>query len=419
MIALCRRRARFALVLAVLAPALLPPATVRAAAQIFDLADRSEVVAWGTVEGVQTYKDGKFQVFSIQPAKVLKGRVAPDATFRLVQERLFEQARPYFGDGTRTMVFAIPLPSYTLYKESLPAGSYLQWTERLDTAEEVASLRDPALVEPVASYLASHDDPEVLARLLGGLTASNVPRLHSGALAALEARPELAPLVDAAALASLPAFLADGRVPLASRGETLVRLARIGAAGVGPIAEAAAAEGGPLLPAAVDALVTLDRPPPRDRLLTYTQSDDEALRLAAARGLAKDASPPALDRLAAIVSVDPSEAVRIGVIQALPSVADGRVVAILAKALAAGGSKRQAEAAGSALATIGTPPAIAALEHAFEEGDTTVKVAAAFSLKQSGTTEGVTFLKHQEQYHPDPQVRRLCKLALGESMHEH
>jgi hypothetical protein len=28
-------------------------------------------------------------------------------------------------------------------------------------------------------------------------------------------------------------------------------------------------------------------------------------------------------------------------------------------------------------------------------------------------------LERVERTHPDPKVRRLCKLALGESMHEH
>jgi hypothetical protein len=43
------------------------------AANIFALADDSQIVVYGVVRGVQGYKDGAFQVFTIEPERVLKG----------------------------------------------------------------------------------------------------------------------------------------------------------------------------------------------------------------------------------------------------------------------------------------------------------------------------------------------------------
>jgi HEAT repeat protein len=357
-------------------------------------------------------------VFTIEPDRVLAGSLAVGASFALVQERLFDSSKPYFAPGARTLVFAKPLPRYQIYRDVLPEGSYLQWTERLDSSVDVASLGDPALVEPVAAYLAVRDDPEALARYLGGLTTSPTARLRMGALAAIEARPELAPLLDATALEPLAAFLADQRIPLASRGDTLVRLARAGAVGIGAIAEEVAGRRGPLLPAAVDALVTIDRLPSEDRLFVYARGDDEALRLAAVRGLVKVDTPAALDRVAAMIADDASSAVRQGAIGALGWSKGARVVAILARALR-GDDLRDAVAAAEALGHEGSDGAVAALEGAFLERTDDVRVAAAFALKQSGSRRGYDFLVTQKRNNPDHDIQRVCKLALGESLHEH
>jgi len=408
-----------ALALGVLACVALAPRPSSAAAQLFDLSDRAEVVAWGTVERVRAYADGKFQVFDVRVERLLEGDAPPDGRLALVQERLFEGTKPLFAEGTRALVFAVPLPRYTLYREALPEGSYVQWPERLDTVTDLASLRDPELVEPVARYLALGEDPEARAGFLAGLTTSVTPRLREGALAALEARRDLAPLLDAATLAGVPAFLQDERIPLTARGDTLVRLARIGAPGVVAIAEEAAGRGGPLLPAAIDALVTLDRPPSTERLVAYARSDDEALRVAAVRGLVKQGGEIALGRrVAVMVREDPSANVRMAALQALGFSEDDRAVAILADAVPAG-DKRQTAAAADSLGRIGNPAAIAALEKLFLEGTYEVQTAVAFALKQSGTKRGLAFLMRQREQHPDPRVQRICKLALGEDLHEH
>jgi len=409
---------RRALALGLLACVALTPRAASAAAQLFDLADRAKVVAWGTVERERTYADGKFRVFDVRVERLLKGDASPDGRLTLVQERLFEGTKPLFAEGARALVFAVPLPRYTLYREALPEGSYVQWPERLDTVTDLASLRDPALVEPVERYLALGEDPEARAGFLAGLTTSVTPRLREGALAALEARRDLAPLLDAATLAGVPAFLQDERIPLTARGDTLVRLARIGAPGVVAIAEEAAGRGGPLLPAAVDALVTLDRLPSTERLVAYSRSDDEALRVAAVRGLVKQGGETALGRVTVMVREDPSANVRMAALQALGFSADDRAVAILTDAVPAG-DKRQAAAAADSLGRIGSPAAIAALEKLFLEGSYEVQTAVAFALKQSGTERGLAFLMRQHEQHPDPRVQRICKLALGEDLHEH
>jgi HEAT repeat protein len=402
----------------VVACVLLVPVRGWPAAQLFDLADRSELVVWGRVEGVESFKDGKYQLYRVRAERVLKGSPPADGVLSVVQDRLFEKTKPILADGVRSLVFAIPLPRYTLYREVLPEGTHYQWTERLDTASDLASLADPNLLPPLERYLALGDDQEARARFLAELAASPTPRLREGALASIEGHGELAPLLDAAMLQPVAVFLADERAPLTQRGDTLVRLGRAKAAGVGALAETVAAQGGPLLPAALDALASIGKPPPVDRLIGYSRSEDEALRLASVRGLVAADDPGAYDRVAAMIAEDPSEEVRIAALRALGQVQGPRVVAILKAALPAR-DKRQAAAAAEALGREGSPDAITALEEAFLDGRPEVKTAAAFALKASGTAQGYKFLVHQRDTHPDDEVRRICKLVLGEDLHSH
>jgi HEAT repeat protein len=405
--------------LAALAGAALAAAPAGAAAPLFDLAERSELIALGTVRAARSFEDGKLRVFDIEPERVLKGEAPPAGPVRLVQRLLFETTTPLLETGTRTLVFAVPLPPYTIYREALPEGpAYVQWTEELDTAGDLVSLADPALIEPLATYLQVRPDPEASARHLAGLLASPVPRLRQGALAEIERREELGPLVDAGLLAPLPAFLADERVPLRERGEILVRLARAGAAGIGPVAEEVGARGGALRAAAVDALVTADRIPPETALLADAASDDPALRLAAVRGLGRIGSPAALDRIEAILNDDPSDEVKIAALRALAWAPSPRTVALLDTHLREG-DRRHVFAASESLAAIATPEAIAALERGLIEGKPETRTASAFALKQSGTREGLKILHEQKEKHPDPEVQRLCRLALGEALEEH
>jgi HEAT repeats len=243
------------------------------------------------------------------------------------------------------------------------------------------------------------------------------PRLRADALTTLEQRRELQPLLDTARLARLKPWLADDHQPLAERAQVLVRLARLRAPGVVDVAQASA-NGGPLQPAAVDALVSLDQLPPADRLLAWAGSSDEALRVAASRGLVKIASPAAFAKLGELLDRDPSDNVRLAILQALGGVDDDRAVALLAAELGKT-DKARISAAAEALARIKSDAAIAALGAALEKGTTDAQAAAAFGLKRSGMRRGTEILKEQEASHPDPAVRRLCKLALGEDMHEH
>jgi hypothetical protein len=67
----------------------------------------------------------------------------------------------------------------------------------------------------------------------------------------------------------------------------------------------------------------------------------------------------------------------------------------------------------------GSSEAIAVLEKALAEGPDEAKAPAAFALKRMQQPEAQAILARLEESHPDPKVRRLCKLARGESMHEH
>ena len=392
-------------------------ATAASAASMFSMADASTLVVRGTVGAVTPYEAAKLTVFPVRVSRVLKGDVTAGDEIALAQEMLFPTTRPYFASGVETLVFAVPLPNYSAFRKVLPDGRYWRWAERLDSAADVAVFTEPALADTVARYVAVRDDVEAAADFLVAQLVGGSPRLRADALATLEQRRELHPLLDTARLAGLRPWIADERQPLAERAQVLVRLARLRAPGIAAVAQASA-DGGALQAAAVDALVSLDQLPPADRLLAWSGSKDEALRVAASRGLAKTASPAAFAKLRELLEHDPSDNVRLAIVQALSGVSDDRAVELLAAELGKTDKARIAAAAES-LARIKSDAALAALGTALEKGSSDAQAAAAFGLKRSGMRRGTEILREQEASHPDPAVRKLCKLALGEDVHEH
>jgi HEAT repeat protein len=390
------------------------------AAPLFNLADASTLVFRGTVETVTAYPSAKLTVFRLRAARVLKGQVAVGEPVDLAQEMLFETSKPYFAVGAESLVLAVPLPHYTSFDAALPkGGTFWRWTERLETADDVAVLTDPVLTEGVARYLAVRDDAEACGDFLTGtLTGSNA-RLRNDALALVNSRHEIAAVLDAGRLQPIAEWLRQSTTPLPERAHVLVGLARAGAPGVRDVAEALAGSDGPMLAPAIDALVTIGHPPDVSRLVGFSKSSDEALRLVSSRGLLKEVSPAALDRLGEMLAHDPSSTVRVAIAQGfgtLPS--SERLVKLLADAL--GDADRSVmSAAAESLARLGTHEAIVALGAALDKGSPQVQTSAAFALKRSNKAEAEHILEVTEDTHPDPKVRRLCKLARGESMHEH
>ncbi|MCC6850426.1 MAG: HEAT repeat domain-containing protein [Deltaproteobacteria bacterium] len=388
------------------------------AADLFADVDASVLVARGKVEAVASYDAAKLWVFRLRVERALKGEAAPGDAIALAQEILFPTTRPYFAVGMETLVLAVPLPDYSSFRNALPEGTYWRWTRRLDTAAEVAWLGDPAVAERVARYVAVRDDGEASADFFVSTLVGPHRELSGQALAAMTSRRTLVPLLDTGRLAPLASWLRDGRAPLAERAAVMVRLARAGAPGMADVAEGLLGDAGGLQPVALDVLVTLDRVPPSDRLLGWSRSGDDALRLAACRGLVKVGTPEALGRVAEVLAGDGSANVRLELAKALGRVQDARIVRVLADAMATA-EKPMVLAAADALAAIAAPEAIEALHAVLEHGRPDAQAAAAFALKRSGTPEGQEILESLERSHADPQVRRLCKLALGESLHEH
>jgi hypothetical protein len=287
-----------------LAGAVLSGGSVAHAGPLFAMADASALVVRGKVERITPYEKAKLTVFRIQVTRALHGDVAAGETIDLAQEMLFPTTQPYFGVGTETLIFAVPLPDYSSFREALPAGRYWRWTERLEITADVAPLTAPELTDSVAGYLAVREDPEALAdfvvRAIGGPSG----RVRQDALALAGSHREVVPLLDARRLGPLSAWLASDRTPVPERAAVLVALARMKAMGVVELAEGLTVNGNPLQAAAVDALVTIEKLPPDEQLLAWSRSRDDALRLAAARGLAKSASAAALDRLAAMLETE-------------------------------------------------------------------------------------------------------------------
>jgi hypothetical protein len=401
-----------------LAGAVLSGGSAADAGPLFAMADASALVVRGKVERVTPYEKAKLTVFRIQVTRVLTGDVAGGETIDLAQEMLFATTQPYFAVGTETLIFAVPLPDYSSFREALPAGRYWRWTERLETTPDVAPLTDPALTDAVAGYVAVREDPEALADFVVRAIGGSSGRVRHDALALAGSRHEVVPLLDARRLAPLSAWLAGDATPVPERAAVLVALARMKAPGVVELAEAMTVNGHPLQAAAVDALVTIEKLPPDAQLLAWSQSRDDALRLVAARGLAKSGSDAALDRLAVMLETEGTNAVRLAIIRAVARTPSPRIVPLLAAELEKNDKEATLEAADS-LVKQGTDAAVAVLTKALEGGSENAQLAAAFALKRMNRHDTEEILERVEREHPDPKVRRLCKLALGESMHEH
>jgi hypothetical protein len=388
------------------------------AAPLFSLVDRSAVVVRGTVGRVDRYFDDKFFVFTIAPTEVLKGTVAAGGVVRLAQERVFGTESAYFASGAEVLVLAAALPPYSYYRRALPEGSYLQWTDPKDAPRDVAALADPVVVDAVRRYLATVRDVPATARHLATLLGSPMARLRADALIALTDRHDLVATLDASALEPLRAVLTDEHVPLPERAGMLMALARAGAPGIAAIADRPEIRRGPLQAAALDALVVVGKPPGEEQLLAASRASDPALRIAAVRGLAPSSSRAAFDRIAEIVRGDAVPAVRIEALHALGSATDPRAVDILAEALKSR-DKGEVQAAADALMRIRSPEAVRALAAALRDGSFDAEAASAFALGQVNRPESVAILREQRDMHPDPHVRRIIKLALGEHLEEH
>jgi len=402
----------------VAAVVLLAPVSA-GAATIFTLADSSQVIAAGVVRDVVSYKNGAFRVFTVEAEHVLKGPVVAGQTLALVQEVSFPSDGPYFEKGARTLLFAVPLPPYSAYRQALPAETtYWRWSEDKKTAADIATFHDPELADGVARYLKSRDDDAATVRYMAELLASPVPRLRADALILLESRPALAGAIDSAALAPFEAVLGKDQPPLTDQALTLVLLGKLRAPGVTPIAERLAAQEGPLQAPALDALVSLDRLPTDTELLAASRSDDPALRVAAMRGLVRRSTRPALDRVEQMLRGDPSEEVRLAGLGALGASSAERAVTLLAPALA-GPDKARINAAADALAQIASPKAIAALGDTLAHGSFDAQSAAAFALMRTHKREAVEMLHAQRESNPDPRVRKVIEVALGRMPDEH
>lgn len=388
------------------------------AADLFGTIDASTLLVRGKVEAVTPYEAAKLVVFRVRVERVLAGDATAGEQILVAQEMLFATTKPYFAVGNESLMPLVPLPNFSSFRKVLPEGRYWRWTQRLETADEIGWLADPAVADAAAAYLSVRGDGEATADYFVRTIVGPSPLLRRHALAALAVRKPLAPLLDTGRLASVAAWLRDPSAPVAARAEVMVTLARAGAPGMGDVAEGLLSADDPLLPAALDVVVTLDRLPSTERLVAWSRSSDEALRVAACRGLVKVGTPAAIDRVSEVLATDPSVGVRVEIVKALGHAADPRVVGMLDAAMSKD-AKPVMLAAADGLAQIGTHEAIVALVAQLEHGRPDAQTAAAFALKRTGQPEAQETLEGFEASHADPQVRRLCKLALGESMHEH
>ena len=109
---------------------------------------------------------------------------------------------------------------------------------------------------------------------------------------------------------------------------------------------------------------------------------------------------------------------RSGAITALAQDGDAMAIPILVTVLDRDDT-REVLAATNGLVRIGGEQAVAALSQALRHGSAKTAMAAAYALKAMQRADAEAILREQREQHPDPEVRRAIKMALGEKYEAH
>jgi hypothetical protein len=339
--------------------------------------------------------------------QALRGAAAPGDSFEIGWEELASGRAPRFTPGGLALVALEPLPPGSLWHQRFPQPGAL-----VVATEGEAFLRDPdaatvALLGRWSQVARAEREGPAGVRALSALWAGATPRVAEDALAALNEIPGLAAKVEDESLERFASGLLDDSRPLALR-EGLLRLAaQRQLAALRPTIERLARRGDPLEAPALDALGALDGGLPPIRVAALLARPEPAVRAAGAR----HARGAQLERVAGLVKSDPAPEVRAAAIATILSQRGARGFDVAGQGLFDPDPAVRAAAAGAlgALGTAAVPGLLALVK------DRSAKAAAApiAALLLAGS-DGRAAVQTISETNPDPEVRKVARLALGQ-----
>ncbi len=372
---------------------------------IYELCDRSEVVAKGRVRSVSSFAAGRFLVFDVIVEKPLKGAQDKPA-LGLVQDRGPKLGKePLLREGQRVLVFATRLPDYSLYRKHLPRAEYWQWTEPYPTAKRLEALSAKEAVGLVEAYLAlPKDDPKLRVAFVAERLASPLDWIRRDSIERLGQEADLKVLLAAEAVSAVTRYLSDERFPAEERGRLVSiveekKLEQLAPA-LGQLLEAGSGASGD----ALEALGALGHAPAVSRLLDYSRKRDPKVRAGAAHALGRAGSKRALERVGEMALRDPDRDVRKAAAAALGY--SEAAVGILDRVLSEGEKEVKIEAARS-LARIGTDEAVKVLSRRLYGEDNDAAAASVFALAQLRSQAAVAALNRALRTTENEHVRDL------------
>lgn len=349
---------------------------------------------------------------SLEIERTLAGPLTAGSVQRIAWEELALARPARFAAGDRIAVALVALPGTSLWAQRFPpAGEGPRVL--VVAAEGDAFLRrpDPRTLDLLARYLAlpaaeRGSSPGIAA--LAGLVQEADPVVASAALRRLGTVPELGAQLDEEARQALAGAARDEARPLALRRALLAAIGRQRLTALRPTLEELASAGAPLEAAALEALAALDGGLPRERTEALLESRDPELR---AVGVRLAATPQQIDALAGLLRNDPSPDVRAAAAETLAARRGADAVDDVASGLFDAEPSVRAAAA-RALGGVGEPAVATLLRLTMARtGSETHAPIVALSLTGAAGSQALLEIAGS---HPDPMVRKVARLALGE-----
>lgn len=344
----------------------------------------------------------------------LVGKAAPGLELHIAWEELAPSRAVRFAEGDRVLMALEPLPGASIWLGRIPDPDLRTRTVSPALAGD-AFLRNPS---PGSLDLLSHylmlepgirEGPTGVSYLAWLAAVAELP-LAASAVARLAEVPALDERLEADGAEALVVALLRTDAPAALQDALLALVEKRRLETLRPALRAQVPADAPPPPLVISALASLDGGLTHEELARLAEGETsvEERRVAArwARGT------EAADLLARLVRDDPDPAVR------------SNAVARLVELEGAGGASRAAAAlydpepavrtsAATSLGSLGAA-AVPELVTVTERGDRDAAQAAVAGLLLTRSAEGDEALRQIAKDHPDPGVRNLARLALGE-----
>jgi hypothetical protein len=345
--------------------------------------------------------------------RVLAGSLAPGERLRIAWEELARQRPPRFAQGDRALVALETLPTASLWRTRFPKGDAMVVAER---GQAFLISPDPETLRLLGEHLALAPEQRsgnAAVPSLVAMVAGAEPGLAGAALARLGGIPDVDSLLGSRGVEKLAQVIGDPERPAALRRRVIDLAGSRRLSALRPAVAAQAQRGAPNEAAAWMALARIDGGLSSKQVTTLLARGEAGLRavgIANARGTEREAE------VARLLGADPAPEVRLAALEAW-ILWKGAAGLDAAQAALFDPDRAVRGHAARAIGALG-PDAVPHLERLVMRRDAEQAVAPIAALSFAGP-KGIAVLKKLEASHPDPQVRKLIRIALGEKFDTH